>query len=462
MPAGDLKKSVHPLTRGCTLFSFLNKKQFQQYYQSEEPMTLSRRLHSVFAVACAFAASQALAADPTTDSASKPIRVVACDAHVQSHKRGVCANHLDDGDFRALAPGVSWWYNWHFKPSTTPPADAKIEFLPMAWGDTPERLQGLDDYLAAGNKPRAVLAINEPNLRGQAFIPPQQTAELYKKIKAIADKYHLPTVGPQMALGSPTGDSISADDPVQNKHVTYTFMVPFLEATQFYMKPEAFNQVAFHSYGNIYEMRHFVDTMGKQFGPVWVTEYAQWHTKNQAEALKYLVQSTDYLERSPSVVGYAWFKERVKDNPRISLLSQQSGELTVYGKAYVALPVHDGDLYYRLPGKLPAANYVELADAEINPANEPDGFVQMTAEKPNATLTYNVVAESAGQYTVRIHAEKTGKITLDTGGTVAEASAGEKGWQTIETKLTLVAGAQKVNVSCNTKGQSIAWIEFVR
>ena len=418
-------------------------------------------LKTVFAATMAFA-TFAVALEPGKDTAGKPIRIAACDEHVQSHKRGVCANALDDGDFKALAPGVSWWYNWHFKPSSTPPAGVNIEFLPMGWTDTPERLQGLDDYLAAGNKPRAVLAINEPNLRGQAFISPEHTAELYKKIKAIADKYNLPVIGPQMALGSPGNDSITADDPITGKKTTYTFMLPFLEATQFYLKPEKFNQVAWHSYGNIYELRHFVDTMGKQFGPTWVTEYAQWKTKNDAEALKYLMQSTDYLERSPDVVGYAWFKERVKGNPRISLLNKGSGDLTIFGKAYVNLPPHDADLYYKLPGKLSAANYTTLNDAEIAPAEESDALAEMTSEKPAATLNYNVVGPADGDYKIalRVRGKPGNTFELQHGGGNIRLDAKSDGWQTITNHLSLHAGAQTLKLGMADKGQAVAWIEF--
>ena len=41
---------------------------------------------------------------PAQTSVPSP-RVVNCDAHVQSHKRGVCANKLQASDFAALAPG---------------------------------------------------------------------------------------------------------------------------------------------------------------------------------------------------------------------------------------------------------------------------------------------------------------------------------------------------------------------
>src|ERR1700690_4577112 len=63
-------------------------------------------------------------------------QIVNCDAPVQSRKRGLGVNSLSDLDFRALAPGVSWYYNWGATPLAKP-ADVAMDFLPMAWnGDS--------------------------------------------------------------------------------------------------------------------------------------------------------------------------------------------------------------------------------------------------------------------------------------------------------------------------------------
>src|SRR5438093_7023297 len=149
-----------------------------------------------------------------SESSQPTIRVVNCDANVQNLKRGVCANKLEAADFKALSPSVSWYYSWFFEETSRPPADGKIEFLPMVWGADEKRLEGLRRYLAGGHRPRAVLALNEPNLKDQAFIPPESAAAFYTKIKAVADQYRIPTIGPHMALGSPTEASIKAIDPI--------------------------------------------------------------------------------------------------------------------------------------------------------------------------------------------------------------------------------------------------------
>lgn len=395
------------------------------------------------------------------------IRVVNCGQSVQSAKRGVCANSLSDADFHALAPGVSWFYNWHFEPKSSVPAGVAIEFLPMVWGNRPQDLAGLQSYLArTPRRPRAVLAINEPNLKGQAFITPQQTASLYRQTREIADRYGIPTVGPHMALGSSEHESIRAMDPLQNKEVTYTFMVPFLEAFLHFMGSAPAPSMAFHSYGTLGEMKWAVGMMHEKFNrPIWVTEYAQWKSGNPEEARKYLMQATDFLERCPYVAGYAWFKERVERNPNISLFAAGSGILTPLGQTYVAMPVHDADVYYRLPGRLQAANYAATDGMEIEPVHDTDGFAFMGSEAAQGWLEYNVQVDMAGTYTLKFRVGgPAGKLEILKGAVVSATlqTDGQTGWQTIETSLDFAAGPQKLRVRCGAGNQAINWIEFVR
>ncbi len=419
---------------------------------------------ATFAAALGFCVAATASAQSPTPA---PIRVVNCDQPVQSTKRGVCANQLSEADFRALAPGVSWFYNWHYETKDLPPAGVPIEFVPMAWGDRPADVSGLANYLAhAAKKPRAVLAINEPNLKDQAFIPPQQTANLYKRIKEVADRYNIPTVGPHMALGSPDNASIKAQDPIQHKEVTYTFMVPFLEAVYNYLGNTPVTATAFHSYGAYGELKWAVGMMHDKFQkPVWVTEYAQWNAGGPDNALKYTMQATDLLERSPAVAGYAWFKERVDKNPAISLFTKTPGELTPIGQAYVKMPVHDANVYYRLPGRLQAECYTVMENMEIQPTKDTDGFAFMGAEKPQGWLEYNVQVDAAGPYVLKFRmGGAAGKVEILQGTTVAGQvqGGGPGGWQTVEASVNLPAGAQKLRVRCENSNQAINWIEFAK
>lgn len=403
----------------------------------------------------------ALPATADTTTAAAAVRVINCDQKVQSHKRGICSNKLSDEDFRAFAPGVSWYYNWHYKTDYVPPSDVAMDYIPMVWGDRPEALAGLDTYLQqAAKKPRVVLAINEPNLKDQAFIPPETTATLYKKIKDIADKYQLIVVGPNMSLGSPTNGSIKAMDPIDNKEVTYTFMVPFLKAFFFYMDKTDVPATSFHTYGSIGELKWAVDMMHKEFNrPVWVTEYAEWKASDPTAARDYLMQATDFLERTPYVQGYAWFKERADNNPKISLLEKEPGKLSPLGEAYVAMPVHDADLYYRIPGKLPSGNYVAMDKMDIMTTSDNNVLVVTTAA--GATVDYNIQVDAAGTYNLGLTTAGTGKIELlENDQVLASIDAAASGVQTLPISAPLPAGAQTLRIRFGGNGQVLSTITF--
>lgn len=388
----------------------------------------------------------------TTSSFADGDVIVPCNQPVKSKKRGICLNEFSDKDFMAVAPSVSWYYTWHFTDTNHAPKEANITFIPMAWGNREADLKGLADYLRS-NKPPVVLAINEPNLKGQAFIDPKTTAEFYLKVKDIADKYKIPVVGPNMSLGSAENDSITALDPIENKQVTYTFQNPFLKAFLHFVgdKTEV-PALGTHTYGDLGELKWLVDMMPKEFNrPVWVTEFANWHAKSPEQEMEYLIQGVDLMERLPMVHGYAWFKERVKDNQKISLLDK-SGELTALGQAYVNMPVHDPAVYYRLPGKLQLESYTTMEKAEIAPTKDTDGFLEMKVSDANAWLDYQVYSEKAQNYTasLRVSTGEGTEIALKSGDkTLATFKGGVRGWQTITAPVTLPAGKSSLRLVSN-------------
>lgn len=338
------------------------------------------------------------------------IRVVDADSAVQSRKRGICANQLHPEDFVALAPGVSWYYNWHFTGPAAPEG-VNLEFVPMVWGDTPERYAGLEAFLATGRRPRAIFTANEPNLKGQAFITPEQTAALQKRVEAIAAPYNIPVIGPHMSIGSAPNASITAFDPIQQKEVTYTYMVPFLKAFLHFMGDTHVRATAFHSYKNAGEMTWAVNMMAGTFErPVWVTEYAWWNAPDQAAQIAYLVETTDFLERSEHVEAYAWFKERHK--PTIGLLEAEPGRLNPIGRVYVNMPVHDADLFYRMPATLDAGRYVSIHQTAISlKADTFDDFI-MTSTAEGAWIDYNIYLESAGHHRIQVNGPAPDQVSL--------------------------------------------------
>jgi hypothetical protein len=378
------------------------------------------------------------------------IRIVDGSQPVKSVKRGLCLNEMSSKDFMAISPSVSWWYNWHYKETQNAPEAAEMEFYPMAWGDREQDVFGLAKTLK-NTKPRYVMGINEPNLKDQAFISPERTANLYKKIKAVADEHGIPLIAPNMSLGSPEDGSIKAFDPVENKEMLYTFQNPFIKAVQHFLGETKLTHLASHSYGNFGELKWMTEMMHQEFGlPVWITEFAHWHAKDEEEEMDYMIQSVDFFERSPFVAGYAWFKERVEGNPKLSLLGK-SGELTPLGEIYVKMPVHDPGVYYQVPGVVEAESYTTVKDADIGKTKDPQGgFLEMRIIGESSLLTYQIATAVAGRYEVQLRLASlpgtTIVITPESGSPVSFKVEG-KGYQNLEGTMDLPHGPQTLKVT---------------
>jgi hypothetical protein len=274
-------------------------------------------------------------ASPTIISSSNP-------PTIRSSKRGVSANKLSLADATALAPGVSWFYNWHFTSDDIYP-DVDLAFYPMIWGSDPAALAGLEKNLTNGDRPDHVLVLNEPNLKGQAFLSPQRAASLYRSVREITNSLGIGLIGPHMAIGTSEDTSIRAFDPIEGKNVTYTYIIPYLDAFYHYLGvDDSARAIAVHSYGNIDEVYWLIGMLEETYPgkEIWITEFAWWGARNEAEEIKYMRKAVEFFEHRPSVVKYAWFKAHMDSKDlRMSLFTNEPGELTMLGKTYVNLPV---------------------------------------------------------------------------------------------------------------------------
>ncbi|WP_269525292.1 glycosyl hydrolase [Coraliomargarita parva] len=422
-------------------------------------------------LACPASADRSMATPKLSD-----IRIVDCAEVIQSPKRGVAANRLSEADFRALAPGVSWYYNWSYAPggTGTPPEDVAIEFIPMVWGGGKQAMDGLKSYISGGHRPRAVLAINEPNLvehHVAAGMTPEKTARIYGEVKAITDRYGIPLIGPQMSIGSPPHMSVTAYDPIEGEEVTYTYMVPFLHAFFYYAQKQntEVDGLGMHPYMAAPGVEGLMNQVAASFGkPIWITEFSNSDQPlyDIPYKLRDLVQSVDYMERTPAIQAYAYFKERNAAHPPLSLFTGQDGELNELGKAYVQMPVHDPALYYRLPGRLQAERYVSLADATVWPTTDQDGFLHMSSEAIGSRLNYHVSVETTGDYRIRVRVTGgPGKLGLRFGKGAPfylDMPQAVSGWQTLETLTELEAGPQVLYLKMDAKPFGINWIEVER
>ena len=391
-------------------------------------------------------------------------QIVNCDAQVQSRKRGMGVNSLSDADFRALAPGVSWYYNWGATPLTKP-ADVVMDFLPMAWNGSSSFQTSISSYLAAGNRPWRVLALNEPNLKGQAFMTPSNSAVTFKQVKAICDPYNIPVIAPHMAIGSAANQSISnCYDPIMGSNVVYTFQEPFLNAFLYYCGSTPPTGIGTHSYGGYGEITWILGTMHTDYPTqkVWLTEFDANGATSDAAVLATLIPAVDYCERTPWVEGYAWFMSRITGDPYNSLLTSSSGVLTAAGQAYVQMPVHDTNLYYRIPGRLQAERYVTLNQMNIAPTTDTNGLADMISAATGGSVDYNIQVDSVGSYPLNFRvAGAIGLISVYNGGALlGTANVTQTSWSTVSTTVTLAAGTQTLHVVLAANTQQLNWMEF--
>jgi Glycosyl hydrolase catalytic core len=258
-------------------------------------------------------------------------------AAVKSSKRGVAYDLAAPADLAALAPGVSWWYNWSPNPNAGVPADYAtkydMDFYPMLWNGNFNSAKVIA-YLKANPGIKYILVLNEPNLTSQANMTPQQAAQLWPQYENISAQTGVKIVGPAITWGTMP----NYQDPVQ-----------WLDA--FYAAYRAANNgrdpqidyLAFHWYD--YGLDDQLDRLGKYGKSFWVTEFANWHSQNDGaqittldEQEKQMTAMVASCESRVDVFRYAWFTGRLNPDPHFSSLLSQPGELTPLGSTYLSLP----------------------------------------------------------------------------------------------------------------------------
>jgi hypothetical protein len=257
----------------------------------------------------------------------------------KSAKRGIAYALGSAADYAALAPGLSWWYDWSSAPTGGSIAELRsrhgMDFIPMLWNQTFNDAQ-ITQMLLANPQVRYLLALNEPNLIGQATRTPQQAAELWPRIEAIALATGVKIIGPQITWGTLAGYA----DPVVWMDAFYAAY----RAAHGGRDPQI-DYLGFHWYD--YGLAGQLDRLMKYGKPFWVTEMANWHVGDGAAAIdsvdKQIVQMTEMVklcEDRADVFRYAWFTGRggADLNNRFTTLLGADGELTALGRHYLSLP----------------------------------------------------------------------------------------------------------------------------
>ena len=248
-------------------------------------------------------------------------------------KRGVAYGHHSVADMAALSAGISWWYNWDFRPdSTLSGADYLaygVNYVPMIWGAGSDRVAA---RTSIPDDATALLGFNEPNFGEQANLSAAEAAALWPELEAIAAARNLQLVSPAVNF---CGGNCQDTDP-------FAYLDDFFGACS----GCRVDAVAIHIYvgcsptgNNKAEwLINHVETYKSRFSqPLWLTEFACDDAANEDQQLAFLEDAVAYLEGEPRIERYAWFAGRADNMRNVDLLGAD-GQLTPLGEAYVNSP----------------------------------------------------------------------------------------------------------------------------
>jgi hypothetical protein len=279
------------------------------------------------------------AADPVTTPTS-PVTEPAPIRIAKSAKRGIAYDLTSAADFKALAPGVSWFYNWGTKPGINQSVAAlqstyQIDYFPMIWNANNDPA-AMTAYLLANPGIKYLLVLNEPNLTDQANLTPAAAAAQWPRFEGIAKATGVQLVGPAITWGTMAGYS----DPVK-------WMDAFIDAYQDANggRSPQIDYLAFHWYD--YNLGGELDRLIKYGKPIWVTEMANWHNGDGSAQIDSVAKQKEQMtamvalcEARSDVFRYAWFIGRMGagGDPHFTSLLGADGMLTELGQLYLSLP----------------------------------------------------------------------------------------------------------------------------
>lgn len=324
--------------------------------------------------------------------------LLAGSASAKSYKRGVSENKFQyKAQMEVLAPGVSWFYNWSNTIGAYLADQEFLEFVPMCWNGNFSS-DNIRNYVLSHPETKYILGFNEPNFTAQANMTPQQAAERWPEIQALAKELNLKIVAPAL--------NYSPNPPYTNPT---TWMDEFVAL----VGSDAFDFVALHNYGGVGVMQSLCTTFHERYGkPVWLTEFCYWPGESGAVPLQSqidsMVESVEWLEKTDWIYRYAWFKATEASVANYHLLESGKGEeprsLTEAGMVYVNLSDFDPAVYHEINLAVPAVDYIDRQyaslgkGANINCAKP----IEITSFVAGAWLDYQFDVPASDNYTLQL------------------------------------------------------------
>lgn len=289
----------------------------------------------------------------------------------RSEKRGVgFASPFYPEDVKLLSHTISWAYNWGPNPSSSieTQLDAyNIDFCPMAWNASYNK-DRIRTWVQTHPNCRYLLAYNEPNLKDQARMTPQEAAASWPELKNFARELGLSIVAPAMNYGDLDGYS----DPVK-------WLDEFFACDG--VSLDDVDVLALHCYmGSAGSMKSFIDRFDKYNKPIWMTEFCAWDAAASSADFqkRYMSEAVLMLEKDTRVQRYAWFLARgsgsIDNKPWNQLLTKtEPYTLSDQGLIYEGLSTFDKTVWLN-PAKHILVNTcsdVCTISDEANPTTSP-------------------------------------------------------------------------------------------
>lgn len=358
---------------------------------------------------------------------------------------------------------VKWWYNWAVTPESAVASEYVnygFEFVPMAWNGNFNET-ALRTYLSNHPEVEYLLGFNEPNFLEQANLTPQQAADLWPRLEAIADDYNLKLVAPAVNYSPGNVDIPGTEDDWS----PWEYLDAFFEACE----GCRVDYIAVHcymKYSGAFEW--FIGEFEKYNKPIWVTEWAAWDEggpNNVGEQMDYLASTVRWLEANSSVHRYSWFIGRTSGgasaHPYIDILAG-NGVLTPLGGLYTAIP--STEYRYSIPGKLEAEGAHSQSKFTHRTTTDSSGYVDLVSTNA-AWAEYKIHVSEAGTYEFNLRlintlADRKIDILVDSAALVSIDLDQSSNWQTYTTSASLTAGDHTLRIEADLASVIINWIEI--
>lgn len=391
----------------------------------------------------------------------------------KSRKRGVSFNFTIEDDIHLLAPYISWSYNWG--PDVTSLNNTLfnqygLDFYPMAWNGNYDANR-IRTYKALNPQCEYLLAFNEPNLTDQCNYTPQQAAEHWPALKALADELDMKIVAPAMNYGT----LANYGDPIVWLDEFFT-LVPLDDV----------DAIAIHCYmGSASALKSYVERFYKYDKPIWMTEFCAWesHISNVQAQMNFMNEAIAYMEADPKVEKYAWFIPRANgaldSYPYMQLLTKtQPFQLSELGQVFAGLSSLDKSVWlstqnYILPNTYSAVNSQEsigqdglLSIPHLRPTTDSSGELQLADFSANQWAEYQIDAHkqlSVLRIRYASFADADLELYMD-GAKVADMSFERTGdaavWNTAEFPVEIPQGKHTVRIAVKSASIYINWFKF--